>query len=874
MSASETRSSRPPPSKPLKEGDVVGGNRYRLLARVGGGKFAEVFKALSYPTVPDVTLGTYVALKILHENQVSDELINHMKYEAGLPAQIRTGVVKCLEFLMLDERPCLVMEFIDGETLADYFKRDPEREPAQALRIALQIANTLKFAHAKDIIHRDCTPKNIMLTDHLERPARVRVKIIDWGIARVINLTEPADQESYFGPPSTYLPPEGQNAKHPSFDVFIFGLVLYQLLTGHLPNPRFCANTRQGFEELRSEEFSRIPRLVKELLAEALAFNPKHRPTMPQVYDRLQTAFDELQARPLRELVEERDNADKQTSHIEGKLAEQRRITAEQESRLASLQRELAETNFQAKNLKQEFQNLGGVHDDTKRQLTEAATRIKNLEQRLVLSAPARLVELEAELRLCKRELELSQVEADRHRSDAERYRDEFERNHVEAERQRADAERSRSELDQLRNQIEILQSKCTELESTNHSIRSQNARLQERSIALQYGRRRAYVGAILLTGTIASGLGAASMHWLRPHPMNPVSYRPSQPEPIPTPELRMDGGTIDLRHPEDLRHQEPTWQPLGEGLSSTQDLRLMDIWGDAQGDIWAVGQDGTAGRGVVLQSSDHGAKWRTVPMPDGTGALFRVQGIEKSIYIAGVGALYKLDQLDRKPTVKTIQLGEPDEVLRGMWGTFDQKLFVVSANPGGKLFEIGLSENGVAAASPPKRFATGNSLYGLASDGKVLWGVGTEGTIVSLDLKTQKTHNHEQRMDAEGQFLPAVANNETLFDIEVHGDNIAACGAIRGNGVLYTSRDGGDTWRRVSLVNACYGLHRLDDGSYALVGSTGKVLFLNALDGAIEELAITLPASPTKWNIKGVWGSTRSNFYLAGWHGLFVARR
>lgn len=876
MSASETRSSRPP-LRPLREGDPVGGNRYRLLKRVGAGKFAEVWKALIYPTVPDVTLGTHVALKILRENQVNDELTSHMKYEAGLPAQIRTGVVKCLEFIMLDERPCLVMEFIDGETLADYFKRDPEREPAQALRIALQIASTLKVAHAKDIIHRDCTPKNIMLTDHLERPERVRVKIIDWGIARVINPSEPTDQESYFGPASDYLPPEGQNAKHPSFDVFIFGLVLYELLTSHLPNPRFCANTRQGFDELKSEEFAHIPRLIKELLAEALAIDPKYRPTMLQVHDRLQTAFDELQARPLRALAEERDTADKQMVRVEGKLAEQRRITAEQESRLSGLQTELAETSYHAKTLKQELENLRVTYDDTKRQLSEAATRIKNLEQRLALTAPARLAELEAELRLCNRELELAKADADRHRSDADRNRSEFERSRTEAERLRGDVERIRANLHELQQTITSLQSKCTEQESANQSLSAQNARMQERSIELQRKRRWATAGTILLSGAVAGGLGAGAMRWLQPPrlvPVMPIAANPHPPAPIPPPEPLMDAGARDQGRPEDLQPPEPKWQPLGAGLASTQELRLMDIWGDGRGGIWAVGREAAADKGIVLQSSDSGTTWRALTMPRGTSGLFRVQGIGQSIFVAGTGALYKLDGPDARPSVTTIPLGEPDEVLRGMWGPFEQHLFVVSANPGGKLFKVALSEKGSNTSVPPRRFATGNSLYGLSGDGKLLWGVGTQGTIVSLDLKTQKTHNHEQRVDAQGQIHPAAADNETLFDIEVQGDGIAACGAIHGAGVLYTSKDRGNTWRRLPLVNACYGLHGLADGSYAIVGSTGKVLFLNGPDGGVEELSIALPAAAMKWNIKSIWGSTRSNLFLVGWHGLFLVRR
>ena len=91
------------------------------------------------------------------------------------------GVVKCLDFYHeLRGKPCLVTEYIDGKCLLDVMEEREGRrlELEIALRIAVQVAETIAWTHEKFLVHRDLTPKNILLADFQPDPSRVRVKII------------------------------------------------------------------------------------------------------------------------------------------------------------------------------------------------------------------------------------------------------------------------------------------------------------------------------------------------------------------------------------------------------------------------------------------------------------------------------------------------------------------------------------------------------------------------------------------------------------------------------------------------------------------------------------------------------------------------
>lgn len=194
----------------------------------------------------DAELGRRVALKLLPAAQAADE-----KAERGLLREARSSaaldhpfICKTYETGELDGRPFIAMEYVEGSTLKA--RLDAGTLPVQeAIRTAIEIADALDYAHRRGIVHRDFKPANVMLT-----PER-HVKLLDFGIAR--RLAPPAgglDETStattlagrLFGT-LAYMSPEqieGRPADAQS-DIFAFGLVLYEMLTGAHPFPRETA---------------------------------------------------------------------------------------------------------------------------------------------------------------------------------------------------------------------------------------------------------------------------------------------------------------------------------------------------------------------------------------------------------------------------------------------------------------------------------------------------------------------------------------------------------------------------------------------------------------------------------------------------------
>jgi len=202
---------------PLNPGDLLG--PYEILARLGAGGMGEVYKAR------DTRLGRIVAVKIPHER-----FSERFKREARLIASLNHPNI-CTLF---DVGPdYLVMEYIEAAPLQGPLPVE------RALVVALQIVAALEAAHAKGITHRDLKPANILVADHL--PEQSAVKLLDFGLAKVEREATAFSGSTITQSPSgtvlgtaAYLSPEqasGEPADARS-DIFSFGAVLYELLTG------------------------------------------------------------------------------------------------------------------------------------------------------------------------------------------------------------------------------------------------------------------------------------------------------------------------------------------------------------------------------------------------------------------------------------------------------------------------------------------------------------------------------------------------------------------------------------------------------------------------------------------------------------------
>jgi serine/threonine protein kinase len=209
----------------IQVGQVL--DKYELLERVGQGGMAIVYRGI------DRSLKRTVAIKILHKH-LSDyqEARDRFEREAQAVAKLRhENILEIFDYsAKVDQESYIVTEFIDGQTLKQFFTDRPITYPEVGAMIMLQVARALAHAHAVGILHRDVKPENIMI-----RSDGV-VKLMDFGISHMVDLERLTVTGQLLGSPA-YMAPEHVEGRPIDFrtDVFAVGIVLYQLTVGKLP---------------------------------------------------------------------------------------------------------------------------------------------------------------------------------------------------------------------------------------------------------------------------------------------------------------------------------------------------------------------------------------------------------------------------------------------------------------------------------------------------------------------------------------------------------------------------------------------------------------------------------------------------------------
>ena len=204
--------------------------RFRVAELIGSGGMATVYRAEH-----DV-MHRQVALKLLHRDLLADlKIMARFQIEARAACRVvHPNVTGVYDFGHSEEGlPYLVMEYVEGPTLAAVLEREGPLGPARALAVLVQVAEGMAAAHEAAVIHRDLKPNNIVLQDG------DRVKILDFGLAKIISPDAPPSLStvgSTFGTPE-YMSPEqisGDRVDHRT-DIYSFGVLAYQLLAGRLP---------------------------------------------------------------------------------------------------------------------------------------------------------------------------------------------------------------------------------------------------------------------------------------------------------------------------------------------------------------------------------------------------------------------------------------------------------------------------------------------------------------------------------------------------------------------------------------------------------------------------------------------------------------
>lgn len=200
--------------------------RYELIKKIGSGGMADVYMA------KDILLDRVVAVKILHGNFAEDEdFVLRFRHEAQSAGKLtHPNIVGIYDVGCDGDIHYIVMEYVEGQTLKQYIQSHQSIPIDTAVRIAIDIGNALEEAHDNGIIHCDIKPHNILLTGD------GKVKVTDFGIARAINSSTVIDKQSILGSVH-YLSPEqaaGDKITEKT-DIYSLGIVLYEMLTHHLP---------------------------------------------------------------------------------------------------------------------------------------------------------------------------------------------------------------------------------------------------------------------------------------------------------------------------------------------------------------------------------------------------------------------------------------------------------------------------------------------------------------------------------------------------------------------------------------------------------------------------------------------------------------
>ncbi|MFF3404949.1 serine/threonine-protein kinase [Streptomyces sp. NPDC002742] len=253
--------------------------RYRLHTTLGRGAMGEVWRAY------DEMIGRSVAVKLLLSQDADPTAAARFRLEAQTAGLLNhPHVVGVLDFGSYENRLFLVMELVEGDSLARVLAGAGTLPVERVARIAAQAAAGLAAAHQQGIVHRDIKPGNLLLD------AEGSVKIGDFGIARF--LDDPAGGLTATGQivgTSLYLAPEralGKTAGPPS-DMYSLGCVLYQLLTGRPPfqagSPVAVLHHHLDTAPTPPRELGAdLPPAFENYLLGLLAKQPEDRPTAPQ----------------------------------------------------------------------------------------------------------------------------------------------------------------------------------------------------------------------------------------------------------------------------------------------------------------------------------------------------------------------------------------------------------------------------------------------------------------------------------------------------------------------------------------------------------------------------------------------------------------
>jgi serine/threonine-protein kinase len=221
--------------------EIVGATlmgRYKVTRKVGQGGMGAVYEATH------TLIGKRVAVKVLLEKYAQREkIVQRLEQEAKLASQLRNEhIIDITDFGSTEDgRTFVVMEYLEGESLAECLARESKLPEQRILRIIQQACSALIAAHAENIVHRDIKPENLFL---LRRKDQDFVKVVDFGISKSLRVSDEQEEQQrltqtgmVLGTP-LYMSPEqarGDDELDHRVDIYALGVIMYEASTGRVP---------------------------------------------------------------------------------------------------------------------------------------------------------------------------------------------------------------------------------------------------------------------------------------------------------------------------------------------------------------------------------------------------------------------------------------------------------------------------------------------------------------------------------------------------------------------------------------------------------------------------------------------------------------
>lgn len=259
---------------------------YRLVDLLGAGGMGEVYRGVH------TKIGRVVAVKVLSQANRGPEFLERFLNEARIQSQLQhPNIATLYDFLEFNNQPCIIMEFVEGQTLSDLIQTHGAIPPREAIALFNPILSAIGYIHSQGVTHRDIKSSNVKIS------SSGQVKLLDFGIAK--SGSSPAlTQAGGFIGTLQYLSPEQLKGGYADArsDIWALGVLLYEMVTGCMP---FEANTiGELYEAVNKVEYAKpcalnpgIPRGVESVISRCLKKNASERyQTAQELYNDLARA--------------------------------------------------------------------------------------------------------------------------------------------------------------------------------------------------------------------------------------------------------------------------------------------------------------------------------------------------------------------------------------------------------------------------------------------------------------------------------------------------------------------------------------------------------------------------------------------------------